>query len=70
MCCGSTDRKASAITCQRALRSQPLHRALIRFLDSSNRHRPGLLLCGCFFPYPALLRKIVHKIRKLLNKLR
>ncbi len=49
----------------RALRSQPLHRALTRFLDSSNRPRPGLLLCGCFLPYPAILRKIIRKIRKL-----
>ena len=54
----------------RALRSQPLHRALIRFLDSSNRHRSGLLLCSRFFPYPATLRKLADIIRKLLNKLR
>ena len=52
----------------RALRHLPLHRALTRFLDSSNRPRPGLLLCGCFLPYPALLRKIVRKIRKLARR--
>lgn len=49
----------------RALRSQPLHRTLTRFLDSSNRPRPGLVLRDRFLPYPALLRKIVRKIREL-----
>lgn len=49
----------------RALRSQPLHHALTRFLDSSNRPRPGILLCNRFIPCPALLRKLARKIRKL-----
>lgn len=52
----------------RALRSQPLHHALIRLLDSSNRHRSSLLLCSRFFPYPATLRKLADIIRKLLNQ--
>lgn len=52
----------------RALRHQPLHRALTHFLDTSNRPRPGLLLCSRFFPHPALLHKIVRKIRRRLNQ--
>lgn len=49
----------------RALRRQPLHRALTRFLDTSNRPRSGFILCGRFLPYPAPLRKIIRKIREL-----
>lgn len=51
-----------------ALRCQPLQCALSSFLDASKRPRPGLRLCGRFFPGPAPLRKLARKLRKMLNR--
>lgn len=50
-----------------ALKRRPLKRVLSRFLDASNRPRPGLSLGTCFFPYPEILRKAARKIRKIIR---